>query len=359
MTYQLTKTGILGLVMPALVALTLTASAQRGVEDSRQNALTKAIERVSPAVVGINVTEVREYQEQDPFWRFFYGDRVYQEKVQSLGSGWIMSADGYIITNHHVAGNAKEIIITMSNGEKHDARLVGSDKTTDVALLKMELDHKLPYVTAGNSDEVIVGEWSIAFGNPFGLFSASAKPTVTVGVISATHVYLEQKEGRVYRNMIQTDAAINSGNSGGPLVNSLGEVIGMNTVIYSPNQGSVGLGFAIPVNKVMQIVEILKNKGTVDRKFNPGFLVQAVNSAIARAYKLEKVEGVIVSDVDKRGSAAVAGLEVADVIVRANDEPIVSIDNLQSIVRYAIKGDVIDLVVLRAGKKLDIKLELQ
>ncbi len=346
------------IIMLLATLLPASALAQKGVDDSRQNALTRAIERVSPTVVGINVTEVRE-RELDPFWRFFYGDRVFRENVSSLGSGWIMSPDGYIITNHHVAGSATKIVITMTNGEKYDAKLVGSDRVTDIALLKVDRREDLPHLKFGNSDDVIVGEWSIAFGNPFGLFSNSAKPTVTVGVVSATGVDLDQKDGRVYRGMIQTDAAINSGNSGGPLVNSLGEVIGMNTVIYSPNQGSVGLGFAIPINKVKRIVDILKNDGKIDRNFRPGFHVQAVNSAIARAYKLEKVEGVIVSDVDARGSAVDSGLEVADVILRANGEPLHSIESLQDLVEYSMRGDVITLEVLRNGKILTVDLKLQ
>ncbi len=330
-----------------------------GVDDSRRNALTRAIEICSPAVVGINVTEVREYRQQDPFWRFFYGDRVYRENVPSLGSGFLISSDGYIVTNDHVAGSADQITVTLTNGEKRPAKLIGTDPVTDVCLIKIQDASDLPYLRLGNSDDVIVGEWAIAFGNPFGLFSSSAKPTVTVGVISATHVYLEQREGRVYRNMLQTDAAINSGNSGGPLVNGLGEVIGINTVIYTPNQGSVGLGFALPINRVKEIVEILRKDGKVNREFYPGFRVQPVNSAVARAYKLDRVEGVIVTDIDRRGAAQAAGLEVADIIVRANDEPVMAIDNLEGLVRYSKVGDVIRLQVLRDRKQLSIDLELK
>ena len=350
---------LLTLFTVAMLSPVGPAMAQDNITESRHNALTRAIEKVSPAVVGINVTEVREYQQRDPFWRFFYGDRVYRENVSSLGSGWIMSEEGYIITNHHVAGNASKIVITMTNGEKLEAHLVGADLVSDVALLKVDGHPSMPHLDFGNSDDVIVGEWAIAFGNPFGLFSSSAKPTVTVGVISATRIDLEQNEGRVYRSMIQTDASINSGNSGGPLVNSLGQVVGMNTVIFSPNQGSVGLGFAIPINKVKRIVEILMKDGKVDRKFNPGFHVQAVNAAIARAYKLEKAEGVIVADVDMVGSAYDSGLEVADVIVRANGEPVTSLENLEAIVRYSMRGDVLKLEILRSGKKMNLDLTLK
>ena len=336
-----------------------TRNIANGIDDSRRNAITRAIEAVSPAVVGINVTEMRELRNQDPFWRMFFGDRVYRDYVPELGSGFLISSDGYIITNDHVAGNAVKIVVTMTNGEKIPAKLIGSDKTTDVCLIKLEDKADLPFLKLGNSDDVIVGEWSIAFGNPFGLFSASAKPTVTVGVISATRMDLDQKDGRIYRNMIQTDAAINGGNSGGPLVNSLGDVIGMNTLIYTQNQGNVGLGFAIPINKVREIVEILKREGKVDRNIYPGFIVQQVNSAIARAYKLEKVEGVIVSDVDRRGSANSAGLEIADIIVRANGEPVLDIQNLEMLINYSKRGDVIKLDIIRNGKRMPIDLEMR
>lgn len=336
-----------------------TVAASSGIDDSRRNAITRAIEQVSPAVVGINVTEVREYREMDPFWRFFYGDRVYRENVQSLGSGFIVSSDGYIITNDHVAGNASKIVVTMTDGTKHDARVVGSDRVTDICLIKIDDRNDMPFLKLGNSDDVIVGEWSIAFGNPFGLFSSSAKPTVTVGVISATHLNLDQRDGRVYRNMIQTDAAINSGNSGGPLVNSLGEVIGVNTVIFTPNQGSVGLGFAVPINLVREVVETLRSKGSVDRNFYAGMRVQTVNQAIARAYRLERTEGVIVAELDRRGSAFAAGLEIADIIVRANGEPVVSAEALDGLITYSRRGDVLEFEVLRAGARKTIRMELK
>ncbi|MDH7515686.1 MAG: trypsin-like peptidase domain-containing protein [Bacteroidota bacterium] len=328
------------------------------LQDSRRNAITRAIEICSPAVVGINVIEVREYREMDPFWRMFFGDRVYRENVPSLGSGFLVSSDGYILTNDHVAGNASKITVTMTNGDKLPAEIVGTDPVTDICLLKIDGKRDLPHLTLGNSDDVIVGEWAIAFGNPFGLFSSNAKPTVTVGVISATHMTLEQQERRVYRHMIQTDAAINSGNSGGPLVNSLGEVIGINTVIYTPNQGNVGLGFAIPINRAREIARILKEDGKVDRNFYAGFRVQAVNSAIARAYRLEKAEGVIISDIDRRGSAAQAGLEIADIIVKANDEPIMAIENLDGLIRSSKTGDVIRFEVIRDGKRKIVDMKL-
>lgn len=327
------------------------------VSNSRRNAITRAVEMVSPAVVGVNATQLQR-RNVDPWFRFFYGDQYSLMPV--LGSGFIISADGYVLTNDHVAGNAETISITMTNRDKIPARLIGTDPVTDISLLKIDVDHDLPFIKLGNSEDVIVGEWSIAFGNPFGLMSSSAKATVTVGVISATHVGLEESEGRVYRNMIQTDAAINSGNSGGPLVNSLGEVIGINTVIYSPNQGSVGLGFAVPVNRVKEIVRILKENGTVNREFDPGFRVQPVNDAIAQAYNLKRVEGVVVTQITGRnGVAAKSGLEVADIILKANGEPVYSISVLQDLIRYSLRSEHIELEVVRnnANKIIDLKLD--
>lgn len=327
------------------------------VSNSRRNAITRAVEMVSPAVVGVNATQLQR-RNMDPWFRFFYGDQYSLMPV--LGSGFIISADGYVLTNDHVAGNAETISITMTNRDKIPARLIGTDPVTDISLLKIDVDHDLPFIKLGNSEDVIVGEWSIAFGNPFGLMSSSAKATVTVGVVSATHVGLEESEGRVYRNMIQTDAAINSGNSGGPLVNSLGEVIGINTVIYSPNQGSVGLGFAVPVNRVKEIVRILKETGTVNREFDPGFRVQPVNDAIAQAYNLKRVEGVVVTQITGRnGVAAKSGLEVADIILKANGEPVYSISVLQDLIRYSLRSEHIELEVVRnnANKIIDLKLD--
>ena len=241
------------------------------ISSHRKNAITASVALASPAVVGINVTEVREYQYQDPFSQFFgndpffrqyFGGKTYRQEIKELGSGFLISPDGYILTNDHVAGNAKEITVTMTSKEKYKAQLIGTDMVSDISLLKIE-GSNFPYLRLGNSDDVIIGEWVIAMGNPFGLFEISDKPTVTVGVVSATGMNLNSQDGRYYRGMIQTDASINSGNSGGPLLNSIGEVIGINAVIYTPNQGSIGLGFAIPINRVKGILAELKKNGKI------------------------------------------------------------------------------------------------
>jgi len=330
---------------------------------SRRNAITRTVAMVSPAVVGINVTEVRQYRYRnpwgdDPFFRQFFGDRVYTERVPSLGSGFIISPDGYVLTNDHVAGNAKEITVTTTSGEKYKAELIGTDQVTDVALLKIE-GKKLPYIRLGNSDDVITGEWAIAFGNPFGLFDISDKPTVTVGVVSATQMNLRAEEGRVYKGMIQTDAAINSGNSGGPLVNCLGEVIGVNAVIYTPNQGSIGLGFAIPINRVKAVVAELRKSGKVDREFWTGLEIQTIDARVARYFGLEKAEGVIVSDVKRGSPAERAGFRVGDIISAVNAEKVTDQASLIAIIDDARTGDVMKAKIQRDRKTIELTFKLE
>ncbi len=338
-------------------------SVNETVSGSRRNAITRTVAMASPAVVGINVTEVRQIRYRnpwgdDPFFRQFFGDRTYTERVQGLGSGFIISADGYVLTNDHVAGNAKEITVTMTNGEKYKADLVGTDQVSDITLLKIDAKN-LPYIKLGNSDDVITGEWVVAFGNPFGLFDISDKPTVTVGVVSATQMNLRSQEGRVYRGMIQTDAAINSGNSCGPLINTLGEVIGVNAVIYTPNQGSIGLGFAIPINRVKGIVAELRKSGKVEREFWTGLEVQDVDARVARYFGLEKAEGVIVSDVKKGSPAARAGFRVGDIITTVNGERIIDEPSLVGVIDDAKAGDMLQVKVLRDRAVVPLSLKLE
>jgi serine protease Do len=333
----------------------------------RRNAITRAVALASPAVVGINVTEVREYQYRDPFSQFFgndpffrqyFGDRTVKQEVKGLGSGFIISPDGYILTNDHVAGNAKEITVTLTNKEKYKAELIGTDMLSDISLLKIE-GKDLAYLRLGNSDDVIIGEWAIAMGNPFGLFDISDKPTVTVGVVSATGMNLNAEGGRFYRGMIQTDAAINQGNSGGPLMNSAGEVIGVNAVIYTPNQGSIGLGFAIPINRVKTVLAELKKSGKIERNFWIGWEIQSVDQRVARYFGLEKAEGAIIADVKRNSPASRAGLKPGDIITEVNGETIINEDNVTAILVDAKIGDVLRLKVLRNGQPTLINVRLE
>lgn len=337
------------------------------ITTSRRNGITRAVAAASGAVVGINVTEVREYTYRDPWSQFFGNDpffrqyfpnRTYQQEIKGLGSGFLISADGYILTNDHVAGNAKEITITLPNKEKYKAQLIGTDLMSDISLLKID-GSNFPYLRLGNSDEVIIGEWVIAMGNPFGLFEISDKPTVTVGVVSATGMNLNAEGGRYYRGMIQTDAAINSGNSGGPLLNSLGDVIGVNSVIFTPNQGSIGLGFAIPINRVKNVLAELKKNGKIERNFWTGLEIQTVDVRVARYFGVDRAEGVIVSDVKRNSPAERAGFKPGDIIVSVNGEQITSEDNFVALLVDAKPGDLLRMEVIREKRTLSMDLKLE
>jgi len=340
----------------------------RNISETRETAITRAVKKVSPVVVGINVEEVREVQDpfsmfdNDPFFKQFFGNRPPQKQVlKELGSGYIVSSDGYILTNDHVAGNATKISVTMTNGETIEARLIGSDKNSDVALLKIDKQN-LDYAKLGNSDDVIIGEWVVALGNPFGLFEINDKPTVTVGVVSATNMKVNAEGNRVYKDMIQTDASINAGNSGGPLVNADGDVIGMNTIIFTGggySNGSIGVGFAISINRVKKIMEEIKTNGKIERNFNVGFRIQTVDERIAKYLKLdEKTEGVVVTDVQKGSISDNSGLKPEDVIINANGEKIRNEQDLLFIVNDLKTGDILKLIVLRNGNEKDIDIKL-
>jgi serine protease Do len=336
------------------------------VSNSRRNVITETVKNVSPAVVGINVIEIREYKNpfssffDDPFFQRFFGNRGnYNQQVKELGSGYIISSDGYIVTNDHVAGNASKITITLTDGSSFDAKLIGTDQASDICLLKID-GKDLPYVKLGNSDDVIIGEWVIALGNPFGLFELNDKPTVTVGVISASGMNLDAINDRYYLNMIQTDAAINGGNSGGPLVNGDGEVIGMNTLIFTAggNNGSIGLGFAIPINKVKRIVEELKEKGSIDRNFEIGLRIQSIDDGVATYYHLQSTKGVIVTKVYPNTPAEKGGIEVGDIILevagyRINDE-----NTMFSVFHEFRTGQTITLKIIRDEKEITKQMKL-
>ncbi len=340
----------------------------RSITDSRENAITRAVKKISPSIVGINVEEVREYQDpfsffdNDPFFRQFFGNRPPQKQVvKGLGSGFIVSSDGYILTNDHVAGNATKISVTLTSGETIEAKLIGSDKNSDVAVLKIDKSN-LEYAKLGNSDDVIIGEWVIALGNPFGLFEINDKPTVTVGVVSATDMKVNADGNRVYKDMIQTDASINTGNSGGPLVNAEGDVIGMNTIIYTGGQfssGSIGVGFSISINRVKKIMEEIKTKGKIERTFNVGFRIQAVDERIAKYLGLEAPIGVVVTDVQRGGLSSEAGLKPEDVIIEANGEKIRNEQDLIFVINDLEDGDMLNMKILRNKSESSISFELK
>jgi serine protease Do len=337
------------------------------ITNSRENIITNTVQKVSPAIVGINVIEIRQYRDpfssffDDPFFRQFFGNRGNSsQKVQGLGSGYIISPDGFIVTNDHVAGNATEITITMTDGSHHEAKIIGSDPVSDICLLKIDGDN-LPYVELGNSNDIIIGEWVIALGNPFGLFELNDKPTVTVGVISATGMNLEPINDRYYLNMIQTDAAINGGNSGGALVNSIGQVIGMNTLIYTAGgvQGNIGLGFAIPIDKVKRIVTELKTNGKIDRDFQIGMSIQSIDAGIMRYYDLKSNKGVIITKVLPNTPAENAGLKSGDIITEIDGYKISNEQTIFGVFQEFRAGQEIEVKIIRENSELTKKMKLE
>lgn len=334
------------------------------ISQDRQTAITRAIEKVSNSIVGINVEEVREVRDpfmNDPFFQQFFGQQAPQRQtVRGLGSGFIISEDGYILTNDHVAGNATKISVTLTTGETVEAKLIGSDPVSDVALLKINKSG-LTSVKFGNSDNAIIGEWVIALGNPFGLFEINDKPTVTVGVISALNMKVSADGNRAYKDMIQTDASINSGNSGGPLINADGEVIGMNTIIYTGgqfNQGSIGVGFSISINRVNKTLEELKSNGKIERSNNVGFRIQGIDDQIAKYLGLKNKDGVVVTQVQRGGDADNAGLKPEDVILSVNGLKIRNEQDLVLEVNDLRAGDILKLKIVRGGSEKEIEMKL-
>lgn len=369
-----TETSILSQAHSSTRLVEQRQAASDQVSDNRRNAITRAIHHATPAVVGITVTQVREYRAHnplfdDPFFRYFFGvpDRVIREKVENLGSGVIVSSDGYIITNEHVVHNASEVVVTMpgepgGKGKRYPAEILGTDYDNDLALLKISRDH-LPFLQLAADDDAIVGEWAIAIGNPFGLFEVNDQPSVSVGVISAVGRDFERNEdGRSYKDMIQTDAAINPGNSGGPLVNVNGEIVGINTFIFSKGGGgSVGVGFAIPAKRVREIVEHLEDRMNLGKDFYTGLAVQDLDYRLALSLGYPSTDGVLVTEVETGSSADKAGLKPVDIIFEIGE---IRITDVRSIKSYFTSrdlriGDTIRGKYFRNGKEYEFKMILE
>jgi serine protease Do len=329
------------------------------VDASRHTAITRAIESVEPAVASISVVQIQDVYNpftRDPFFDFFFPERSRKREVHSSGSGVVISPDGYVLTNYHVIENATEVIVTLPGGEEFEAEIIGTDYITDLALLKLN-GRNFPYATLGDSYDLIIGEWVIALGNPFGLFDISKQPTATAGIISAVDMDFGPQKGRVYKDMIQTDAAINRGNSGGPLVNSMGEVIGINTFIYTASQfteGSIGIGFAIPINLAKDIAEELKVSGKVDRSFSTGLAVERLTTEVAKYLNVPFTKGVIVVEVETGSNAEKAGVEIGDIISAVNGQKISSSREILKIIKESDlrSGNRIKLTLYRDGKTL-------
>jgi len=333
------------------------------ISASRKTAITRAVERATPAVVSVNVIQTQQVPVnpyQDPFYDFFFGRQranVMQQDVQSMGSGFVISSDGYIVTNQHVANGASKITIAFADGRTLPATLIGSDQGTDLALLKVETDEALPHLTFELNDGAIVGEWAIALGNPFGLFQAS-DPTVTVGVVSALGRDLQPQDNRYYLDMIQTDASINRGNSGGPLLNALGNVIGVNTAIFTESGGSVGIGFAVPAEKAVRVLEELRDNGFVDRAYYTGLRGRTLPDRWAQTLGLSEARGVVVENVDPGSPAEDAGFKPYDVILKVANEPITNQNDFVGRLFEYRPGDVVPMEVVREGEMVRINMKL-
>ena len=331
------------------------------ISNSRQTALTRAIEKIGPAVASINIEQHVSSISFDPFFGFMFPREIYPMK--SSGSGVVISPDGFVITNHHVVENADRVTVTLSGGDEYEAEMIGSDETSDLALLKLA-GSGFPYAELGNSDDLLIGEWVIALGNPFELFTISNKPSASVGIISATNMdFGMQKSGKVFQDMIQTDAAINPGNSGGPLVNSLGQVIGINTFIfrdYESNRGSVGIGFAIPIKNAKRIAEELRTTGEIDRGYSTGLAVQSVTRSISSYLDIPFVKGVIVIEIAKESPAMISGLEPGDVILTVNGQEVNKPSDIRTVIleNDLRSGDKVALKIFRNGKYKKVRMKL-
>jgi Do/DeqQ family serine protease len=315
---------------------------------STQEAFIEVSEKVTPAVVNISAARMASARDLGPLFEEFFGDLFrqhppLQRKEQSLGSGFILSTDGYILTNDHVVKGAAEIKVKLSDQRTYDGKVVGSDPRTDVAVIKIEAQEKLPTVVLGDSDTLKVGQWALAIGNPFGL-----DRTLTVGVISATgraNIGIED-----YEDFIQTDASINPGNSGGPLLNIYGEVMGINTAIVASGQG---IGFAIPINLARLIADQLIEKGEVTRGWL-GVSIQPLTPELAESFGLDMVSGALVNQVLAGSPAEKAGVKRGDVLLTYDGKPVRGVRELQLLVANTPAGSKIELVVLRQGKRLTL-----
>jgi S1-C subfamily serine protease len=295
---------------------------------------------------------------RDEFFERFFPPTEYLEKIPGLGSGVIVDPSGLVVTNEHVVRDAQDIQVTLSDGRQLPAKILGVSAIYDLAVLKV-VAPRLPVARLGDSDQLEVGEWAIAIGNPFGYLLNDTQPTVTAGVISATRRDIKRSESDagVYKNMIQTDAAINPGNSGGPLVNADGEVIGINTFIFTQSGGSIGLGFAIPINLVKRVLEEIRTYGHV-RVAWPGMSVRALTPYLAQRLGFRDVEGLVVSRVDPGGPAARAGVRVGDRIRRVNGQVIRSMDDAERSIYGARVGDRLKLGIERDERPLELTLVL-
>lgn len=331
---------------------TIYADLPHSVEETAVPSLAPMLERITPAVVNISTQTRIRVQESplfsDPFFRHFFNipEQPREKQSHSLGSGVVIDAnEGYVVTNHHVVKQAHEITVTLRDGRALNAELVGADPETDVALLKVPTSH-LSAITLANSDTLRVGDFVVAIGNPFGLGQ-----TVTSGIVSALGRSGLGIEG--YEDFIQTDASINPGNSGGALVDLRGQLVGINTAIIAPNGGNVGIGFAIPINMVKQIIQQLVKFGKIQRG-SIGVQIQDLTPELAEAFGLSSGQGAVVTEVVPQSAAAAAGLRTGDIIIAVNGQPVNNAATVRNRVGLLRIGESVRITVQRKGQTLDL-----
>ncbi len=337
--------------MFVMILLAGFVSVPAGLAASAPESFAPLVKKEIPAVVNISTRQVVKVRQPSPFgdpqmdeffYRFFGGKPQREQVRQSLGSGFIISADGYILTNNHVVDMARDIKVALADGRVLEGKLIGKSKEIDIALIKVDANN-LPAVTLGDSDALDVGDWVLAIGNPFGL-----SHTVTAGIVSA--------KGRVigvgpYDDLIQTDAAINPGNSGGPLFNTNGEVVGINTVIIAQGQN---LGFAIPISMVKGVLPSIKEKGKPDMGWL-GVSAQAVTPDLAEALGLQEPVGAVINGIAPGSPADKTGLKRGDVIVELDGKKILDPAELPRMVAFGHIGKTVTLKVMRQGKPMEVK----
>ena len=329
------------------------------------SSIADVVEKLSPAIVNISTTQLVEngnknlpFSEMpEEFFKFFEefnknSDSNKPSKIVSLGSGFLIDDKGHIVTNNHVIENAQEINITIGDNEKkiYKAKVIGKDKKTDLAVLKIDIKNSIPFVKFGDSDKIRVGEQVIAIGNAFGFGG-----TVTSGIISAKGRYLG---GQFYEEFIQTDASINKGNSGGPMFNMIGEVIGVNSAIVSPSGGNVGIGFAIPSNTAKSIINKLLKDGKIERPWL-GITFQPVTDDMAKGFNLDNSNGAIVSNIMKDSPAEKAGINIGDIIVKFNGKVLNNINQFPRTVADSPLNTKIPVQIIRKGKTINLTVTLE
>jgi len=333
------------------------ASGLQGLSD-----FVSLAKQLSPTVVNVSTTRANSrtrespspFGQEDPhseFWERFFGGPLPRgpSRQSTLGSGFILDREGLILTNNHVVEDAKKIVVRLSDEREFEAKVLGRDPKTDIAVIKIQAEVNLPTAPLGDSDRLEVGEWVLAIGNPFGL-----EHTVTSGIVSAKGRHIGAGP---YDDFIQTDASINPGNSGGPLINMRGEVVGINTALFSPGGSNIGIGFAIPINLVKELLPQLKEKGKVTRGWL-GVVIQRVTAAIAEPLGLDKATGALVVDVSKDGPAEQGGIKVGDVIIEFDGREVKESNDLPIIVARTPVGREVSVKVLREGREVVLSVTI-